>query len=668
MNQNNKKVLLTGALAISLGLVSCVDNSWDLTEDNIDLTVGSSIDLTLPGCSTGTIELKNIIDLEEDGVVKLVSNPLGGDDIYVVCETGKADIDPIHIERVEIQKPTINDFQTQADIRALLDGVLPVKGEKKAPKKITIQAGGISVPLPDDSYHYDIKEGEATQSLKGASAENMSTDILEIDDIKFDETTITLKLSVTGFPAHIPYMHLDNIVLTMPEELHVTSCKLNGQDVESVQPGKIQLTKAEDPRRSTNEPLILTLSIDEAQMGENFTFDGAKHRAELKGDFAITGSFRINVADMDADAISALLDEESKNWDLERLLAFSKNPNLREVDGIIPEYLNFKGETNFDKNIHITHVSGKFQHAIGRIDPIKLDDLPDFMNDDDVVLDLDNPMLFLKTSSELPAVAQTKATFTSRYEGSSEVRKVDLSLKQGNVTYWTANKQDNTYMPEEYKGKSIEWLQLKDAKNADADLTGLIKRVPKQIEIDVDKVTMTAENLDITKAYDIDLDYEIYAPLSFGPNFYLVYQDTEDDLDLGDDMDDIDLGTLSVNIDADVTSTLPAGFTLKVEPLNKYGQILKTLEPISIEVPTLQPGKKQKINLALKPTAGHVLNESLNKMWKGKENPNQLDGVHYKAEIKNPTAGEVLTGSGSIKLENIKINVKGKVSYDANDN
>ena len=55
-------------------------------------------------------------------------------------------------------------------------------------------------------------------------------------------------------------------------------------------------------------------------------------------------------------------------------------------------------------------MSGKVKRTVDNPDPIKLDDMPDFLNDDDVVLDLDNPAIFLTIQNQLPGVAETKLT------------------------------------------------------------------------------------------------------------------------------------------------------------------------------------------------------------------------------------------------------------------
>ena len=107
-----RKVVKCFGLAVymipCLFLFSCIDESYDL--DDIDMTIGSYVDLTLPSCSTSEITLENIMDLEDDDIVKIVDG-----DFYLV-EDGVADIPQIEIQNVVIKKPEIFDIDTSVDI------------------------------------------------------------------------------------------------------------------------------------------------------------------------------------------------------------------------------------------------------------------------------------------------------------------------------------------------------------------------------------------------------------------------------------------------------------------------------------------------------------------------------------------------------------------------
>ena len=84
---------------LTLGMTSCVDDKYDL--DEVDMTLGVKTDLTLPTSSVGDILLRNVMNLEEDGIVVLIPSPLDPyDSIYVVKQSGTADIKPVKINEI----------------------------------------------------------------------------------------------------------------------------------------------------------------------------------------------------------------------------------------------------------------------------------------------------------------------------------------------------------------------------------------------------------------------------------------------------------------------------------------------------------------------------------------------------------------------------------------
>ena len=103
------KLLVFFSMCLTLGITSCVDDGYDL--DDVDMTLGVKTDLTLPTSSVGDILLRNVMNLEEDGIVALVPSPLNPDDsIYVVKQSGTADIKPVKINEIRIAAPKVDDF------------------------------------------------------------------------------------------------------------------------------------------------------------------------------------------------------------------------------------------------------------------------------------------------------------------------------------------------------------------------------------------------------------------------------------------------------------------------------------------------------------------------------------------------------------------------------
>ncbi len=633
------KFVIIGTMGLALGYSSCVDNNYDL--DNIDMTLGVNTVLTLPTCSTGDILLKNIMDLKEDGIVQSVPIPMKpGEFMYVVKQAGEADIAPVKIDRIELSAPQVEPFNSIVNLS-------DIKGVRAMVRRTPAKVSEITLP-EDRAYTYVIDDTQGKQVIEPTTARNISEDVVTLKDVKFENSTVTLTLQITGFPAHINRMHLDGLKLRLPQDLQVSACTLNGVKAESVESGVIRLTKdVDDVVRLVSDDIVLKLTLVGATANEDFTFDATKHEATLKGMFKIDGTFRIETAEMDKDAVTQMV--------MDHIVAHpGTDPEWSEVEGVIPTSITFTGSTLFDNNIHLTHISGDFKHEVGHISPVALNDLPDFLNDPEVVLDLDNPMVFLNVQNSLPTPIQTTLTLRSETDGNTP-RSTGVLQIAGNSTsqYYLAEKVEQNFLPEENRQAAYEHI---------AGMSQLIKRIPKEVQVEVSTVRLSATDLDITKEYPIFVNYDVYAPLVFGPEFYLVYSSTENDWDLSDDIGNLDAECLEVN--ARISSNLMADIRVSLELIDLEGRKITTVEDNAIVCP--KNAQNEPINLKIKAKEGHTLREILSgKDKNGKACP-KLDGLRYRATLNNPEDGEALNENNTLKISDMKVSLTGVVTYDAN--
>lgn len=641
-----KQYFLAASALLSMTMLnSCFDDNYDL--DDVDYTVGTEADLTLPSSSTGEILLKNIMNLKEDGVIQVVADPTGKDSMFVVTQSGKANIKPINIGAIKITKPTLSPFQSTINLRSLIGS------KAKARKLLDINVDGKNVNIPDQDFFYDIKDGDAQQDIKKAQATGISTDVVAIERVGFDQVCLTLHLNTVGLSEYIPYMHLNNLVLTLPSELNVTSCQFDGVEVakENIRPGKIQLTKPEDGQRST-KGITMKLTIDGAETGENFYFDKDKHTAEIIGAFQLTGTIRISTKEMTTSKMVEIIENVLNTWSIEKKADFVSNPDLTKIDGLIPATINISGEASFDKDIRITRVTGDFQHPADNIEPLKLDDLPDFLNHPDVVLDLDNPMIYLTISQGLPGTVHTSISLSNNINPQDfySTGKLSIAGDGKDNLFYLASKKETKYVK-----KGYDEAQFTEVPN----LGNLIRKIPKQINVDVAPITLHCEDLDLEKTYPVKVDYEVFSPLAFGKDFQLVYQDTE--RGWAEDLDDVDdLNAELLIADAKVTSSVPAYLDLTLTPIDKE---VKEIKQLSVSRVSIEPNaKNQAIRIEIKATGNNTINDALT----GKNGVKKLDGITYKAVIDRSTTTDAIPATTSIKLTDIKISIKGKVTYDAN--
>ena len=641
-----RSLIKLSILALSSCLfVSCVDDKYDF--DNVDMTIGTTGDLTLPTSSTGSILLKNLMDLKEDGVIQVINGK------YYLQEEGNANVPRIDITPITIAKPVLSGISAYIS----LDDAIPARTTKST-RGITI--GGYTLPdLPELSYTYTIQDKDnAYYTLDNSVRGTVPAEVVDLKSVSFaDNTTLDAKIQIIFQEGYdfINKVHLDNLKITLPLGLNVSSAEFvhwtdNGSDIvlEEVE-GEINnetgLIRFKERDVNTiidaEHEIHIRITFDKAVTGMGgFAFEN--NEVSLSGMFKVDGSFRL----------------ESNDFDLERLNIdqIKEIIQTQSFDAIYPKDITFIGNAAFTKDISVNSFSGSVSSAVGDIAPIKLGNMPDFLNDPEVVLDLANPVFFVEVKNPLPADAKTAISLESRYtDGTAPVLKqseeISIPAKAHSVLC-IADHFDGVEIPEKYEGLQVVEVPI-------ANLNELLKKLPDEIKVDVEDISMDIEEMTIPSQYDVEISYMVYTPLEFGDEFKLIYQGTEEGL--ADDLEDINkLDTKSIRITATAVTDFPLDLTLSVDICDKKGNSLKG-ELVKVNDLILEAHKggegtsSQDITLTIEPTEGHTIREALERM----------DKIVYRAEAKADAEGELLE-SAHIELTNIKITLVGGISYDAN--
>ena len=641
-----RSLIKLSILALSSCLfVSCVDDKYDF--DNVDMTIGTTGDLTLPTSSTGSILLKNLMDLKEDGVIQVINGK------YYLQEEGNANVPRIDITPITIAKPVLSGISAYIS----LDDAIPARTTKST-RGITI--GGYTLPdLPELSYTYTIQDKDnAYYTLDNSVRGTVPAEVVDLKSVSFaDNTTLDAKIQIIFQEGYdfINKVHLDNLKITLPLGLNVSSAEFvhwtdNGSDIvlEEVE-GEINnetgLIRFKERDVNTiidaEHEIHIRITFDKAVTGMGgFAFEN--NEVSLSGMFKVDGSFRL----------------ESNDFDLERLNIdqIKEIIQTQSFDAIYPKDITFIGNAAFTKDISVNSFSGSVSSAVGDIAPIKLGNMPDFLNDPEVVLDLANPVFFVEVKNPLPADAKTAISLESRYtDGTAPVLKqseeISIPAKAHSVLC-IADHFDGVEIPEKYEGLQVVEVPI-------ANLNELLKKLPDEIKVDVEDISMDIEEMTIPSQYDVEISYMVYTPLEFGDEFKLIYQGTEEGL--ADDLEDINkLDTKSIRITATAVTDFPLDLTLSVDICDKKGNSLKG-ELVKVNDLTLEAHNgsgatsSQDITLTIEPTEGHTIREALERM----------DKIVYRAEAKADAEGELLE-SAHIELTNIKITLVGGISYDAN--
>ena len=644
-----KQFVALGMFTISsLLFVSCMDKNYDL--DNVDLTLGTSGDLTLPECSTAEIKLKNVMDLKDDGVVQTK------DGEFLILQDGSADVPQVEVDEISISRPTLSDINSIVSLRI----------DHGVGTRSIVKAG--SLPnIPASTYWYDIlPEDETSYSFDDAKG-SVPASVKAIKSVQFeDRTEVTAKVVVDFGSEHsyITTVHLDNLSLTVPNGIEVKDAKFlytdeQGQTLEHpawrIADGIIYLTSEEGSPIIIREggevkEIDVILTVAGAVANKNgFTFNKDKSEVSLQGEFRFGGTFRIMSSEFDIDALTS-----------EQLNMIRQDGNY---DRVRPESVSFSGKASFNKDINVTKFVGTVSTDIGDIAPIELDDMPDFLNDPEVVLNLSNPTFFIRVENAIPGSAKTSVSLTGKYESQADITRnsEEIVIPGGGVSVicLAQNPQaEDISVPEEYKKLITAERPLVKVK-VDG-LSDILKKIPQTIEVDIANLLADVEAA-VPNTYDVSVDYKIYTPLSFGRGTKLIYEGTEEDIHK--DMDDAGkVDAKEVLVEAIVETVLPLDLTVSVDIEDTKGNSLKntyfTVDDIVVPAHTGDKTKPSQHPITL--TIKAAQEKGINTMLKN------MDRVIYRAEATADDNTGNIDEDCYVILKAVKFTVKGGMSYDAN--
>ena len=234
---------------------------------------------------------------------------------------------------------------------------------------------------------------------------------------------------------------------------------------------------------------------------------------------------------------------------------------------------------NIDIDIDVKIPDIKFEKIVGRIDydidqfnqNIQLEGLPDFMKDENFVLDFANPHLLLKVKSNLGIPVAADLILTPVYSGTDGTPiKCKLNLPASpdasstiTTNFWLAN-TDN--------GCPADCIHI------EADIRGLLQKIPDQFKLVLDAKTNSEMDGTIQpdSEYTLDVDYEFVAPLEFGDKMHI---ETEQIVEgLGADIGKL-LRKNSLKIGGEITNTLPLQLLLSIELLDSEKNVIPMDEP-----------------------------------------------------------------------------------------
>ena len=431
---------------------------------------------------------------------------------------------------------------------------------------------------------------------------------------------IELKINLTLGGLSSAINKINKATLTLPGYLQISSVNGNGNGVPMVNGSKIIVENV-----STSRNLQLTIKAKKLDFANQDAY--GKVVIGNNGSIKMDGYFDLGIeANVTGVPTSAL--------------SIGANVTVNDI--------TLKSATGiFDPEINISSLGD-----------VSVTGVPDFLSEDGVRADLDNPQIILSIKNDMDAAAKVSAKVISTKNGQNlaTVQLPEMNICKTTVAPVTKIcicRHNTEELTAQYGAANVYEV---------SNLATLINQhIPDHVQItDVKtKADLSQEmTIEFGRYYHVVPSYEIYAPLAFAEDAVIEYADDFDGWN--DDLDDLELseGTY-VRLTADAQNLVPATLIVEATPLGLEGTDISNLIEVNVKKGTV------------KASADGVTAENspleIELREKVKGGLQKLDGLSYKVKGKASHDGTTVTGINlnsekhTLKLENIKVKLVGKV-------
>lgn len=456
-------MLAAGFLAVGSG---CTDSDFDLS--NIDQTIGIGGDgLQLPTNSTENIVLDDLLDLNNSDFISIAEN---GD--YMFSKQSD-DVKPSHpsIDEVLVKEAKVNNnFKIEIPESSLMQTRRKSANRSKLSKTASVE-GEASEFKYRGNVPYEIRE-----LISAKTAAEINIDVNVTAELKkviptFKTMTVTipsyLKLNIGKCSPSQPEYDAEKGIITFRN----ISSSANINIKATV--GSIDFTTKPTDRNS----VVLTPGVGKAD-----------------------GSIDLNGVAL----IGITFDEVNKEGNSLQNLYMSAKMTMGAI--------------------RVTEATGKFNPNLDLEDlgNVNINDVPDFLTDKDVTINLYNPVIELTATSDIDVAGVATARLIAEDERGNEMAKVvidGLNIKPNAVTRVCICKHKEGIDETKYD-------QVKVVSN----LSDIVKKIPHRIncEAEVHADSKRVSTVKLGKEYTIDADVYMKAPLAFDEGAQIVYTDTID--------------------------------------------------------------------------------------------------------------------------------------------
>lgn len=314
------------------------------------------------------------------------------------------------------------------------------------------------------------------------------------------------------------------------------------------------------------------------------------------------------------------------------------------------------------EEMNINSVTGVIQPNIeAETTKIELNDLPDFLKDEDTRLDITNPVILLKADNPLETDVEIDAVLTPK--------KNNVNIEGHEVKIGTGYGQNKVAL---IPGTNIIALSRTGECSIEGvtenikveDINNLLETIPDDIDVNLQPIVRNENyyNAELGKEYDLPASYEVDVPLSFEQGLNIVYNDSVQDLNK--DLNDLDKVSLkNAKIMLSVDNAIPLKLQLKAENVqikdvygNELTAVKKTMEEDKQYVTESTDGEKPATSeLVLSLTSDDTAFLS------------KIDRICFKiTAVPGSATGVPLKDTQWLKVTSVKLSVPGGVNVDLN--
>lgn len=577
MEKKFKNHAVVGMCALGLiGLNSClkVDETYDLDKD-FDMTITVGGDLTVPGSSTEKIVLSDLLDLEDNSVIK-VNNSAG--DYYLVQDGETSNTD--------VKVPGVDINMTDGFSKVEQTFNIPGGTGSDNPKDVEFK-DNIAVNVNENGITSDIK------SISNAETSCRNTYLV------FSKNTNQIKAVLeNGYTIEFP-----NYITVKSENADWTA-----------EGNILKLTKAEGMEISNSTKVkfqIVNVKFDQNEAvftnNENEKDNNSVH---FGGNISLDGNVKASALTNAGGNITLSANVEAENMAIESATAV------------------------VDPEVDI------------KIDPIRIDDIPDFLAEEDVILDLTDPRIYITVTNPSPVAVNMDAALKSYKEGNKKgeayLQDVNIPKECENYVICVNQKREEWDTTEKIMYKKVEGL------------SDLIKNIPDRIEItDVETSVVQEEvTIDLNKNYTIVTDYKVDTPLMFGPETKITYTEAMDGWDA--DLEDMEFDRVEASMN--VINEIPLGVRMTAKAIDVNGNVLENVKvdmDVEIKAGAIGAPTEQNVKFTLTTDDGKIAG---------------LDGIEISvvASVDNSVSDVTLNENQTMQFTEIKLKLIGGITMDLN--